>query len=121
MKRVSCYITEIRIRDGLVLHSRPGQNPTYLKTAVINKNWLYRLSTDLMVPDESFNLKAAGEVLLRTLTEDSEEGQFFYDLNQEILTDKLIRINVRQFITDTVYSIDGGALFKGFVLADLEF
>lgn len=120
MKRVSCYISEIRIKDGAVLHSRPGQALDYLKPGLINKQWLYRLPTDVMVPNESFNVMAAGEITLLTLVKDEETEQF-YNFDQQIITDKLLRINVRQFITDIVYHISGTSTFEGFVLADLEF
>jgi hypothetical protein len=123
MKRIQCYVTNICIKDGAVLHSRPSCATSYLTSSISNisnQDWLYNLSTEFMVPQEQFNLIACGTVKLTTLIED-KETDCFYNLGQEIITDRLIRVVVRQYLTANVYDINSNYEYKGFVLADLEF
>lgn len=119
MKRIGVYITNVSVKDGPVLHSRPGEKSRYITTESFD-NWFCSLSTELMIPNESFSFTLCSDVKLNTLIRD-EESDTFYDFNQEIITDRLIGLTVRQFITDNIINIDKTIKFKGFVLADLEF
>lgn len=119
MKKVSSYITEISIKEGPVCRHRPGEISAYLETDNNKEGWAFSLLTELMVPNEWLSLMLCSEVKLSTLTLD-EDNQF-YDLGQYIITDKLIALKVRQFITEPVINFNKKINFKGFVLADLEF
>ncbi len=122
MKRISCYISYIQIQDGSVLHSRPGEKSGYLVCNGFGSldNWLHNISTDLLIPKERFGFTLCSYVKLSTLVKD-EETEEFYNLGQEIITDRLIGLEVRQFLTANVINLDKSFEYKGFVLADLEF
>lgn len=119
MKRVSCYVTTINIKDGPVGHHRPFIESSYLNTNSSFDGWSFNLSTEIMIPKEWLSFMLCSDVKLNTLTKD--EDDCFYDLGQYIITDKLIAFRVRQFITASIINLNKGISYKGFVLADLEF
>ena len=119
MKRVSCYVTTINIKDGPVGHHRPLTKSTYLNTNSTDKEWNFDLSTEVMIPKEWLSFMLCSDVKLNTLTKD--EDDCFYDLGQYIITDKLIAFRVRQFLTASIINLNKETSYKGFVLADLEF
>jgi hypothetical protein len=122
MKRASCFITNIQIKDGPVLHIRPGEQSYYLTCNGFAKEgeWIHNLSTELMIPKEGLSFMLCSDVKLATLLRDEETDEF-YNFGQEIITDKLIGLTVRQFITANIFSLDKSFQYKGFVLADLKF
>jgi hypothetical protein len=119
MKRVSCYLTNIQIRDGSVLQLRPSQPSQYLCADSLDE-WALNISTETMTIKERLSFTLCSDVKLSSLIKDEETGGF-YNLGQEILTDKLIGLTVRQFLTNNIINLDKTVEFRGFVLADLEF
>lgn len=121
MKRVNCYITNLSVKDGAVLHSRPGEKSGYVISDKFNDDgWFYTTSTDVCVPGERFSFMLCSDVKLNTIIMDEETGEF-YNFGQQIITDKLIGLTIRQFITSDIINLDKTKEFKGFILADLEF
>jgi hypothetical protein len=119
IKRVSVLATYIRISSGPVLHLRPGMNPINLCCNSTDNKYAYTLSTETMVPKEYFSLTAAGEVSIDTLTQD--ENLDYYDLEQNITSDRFISITVRQFIVSPVFNLNKDIKTMGFCLIDLAF
>lgn len=120
IRRVSVLATCIKIEDGPVLHIKPGMEPKNLiPNTPSSLNYKYTLSTESMMPKEHFSFMAAGNACINTLTED-ESGDV-YDLQQSIVTDKLLSVTVRQFIVAPVHNLDKEVKTMGFCVVDLAF
>ena len=119
MQRVNCFLTTIYVKDGLVYNSRPFSQNKYCLPNNPHSPWLYKFSTDVMIPHEYFSLVAASKVKLLSLTKDDDDN--YFDLGHSIITDKLINIRIRQFLTAPICNLNKYITYKGFVAADLEF
>ena len=119
IKRVSVLATCIKIKEGPVLHLRPGVPAKNLICNTPRDQYIYTLDTQLMVPKEHFSLMAASDVCVNTLTQD-ESGEY-YNLNQQVVTDKLMSITVRQFIVAPVHNLDKESSKQGFCVLDLAY
>ena len=118
MKRVAVYLDRIKVVDGPVFTKHVSKGLISLNGKGNNKDYTVDISSAILQPEEVINLMAASDIELTTLVKD-EEG--FYDFNQTIKTDKLIKIEVRQFLVEKVESLNKQSEVRGFVLADLVY
>lgn len=119
IKRVNVLAARVKIKEGPVLHLRPGIPAKNLICNTPSEQYIYTLDTQLMVPKEHFSLMAASDVCVETLTQD-ESGAYF-NLNQKIVTDKLMSITVRQFIVAPVHDLNKEVNTQGFCVLDLAY
>lgn len=120
MKRVSCYITKVLVKDGPVQHMRPGIPSYYSVVDNHNKEWIHEFNTESFIPKEKLSFMLCGDVKIYTLLHDVDSDTFF-DFKQFILTDRLISLYTRQFITANVIDLNKESSYQGFILVDLEY
>ena len=116
MKRVAVYLTELEIQ-GIVSKKELNKDYEYLSS---NKG-VHTIPSYLMSPDEEYNVIASESVKISTLTKDHDTKEF-YDLGETLITDRIIKIEVRSFELSKVYSLKTKTEgFTSVVLVDLVF
>lgn len=120
IKRVSVFCDAIFIEEGPVRQHRPGEGYKNLQPNTQGEKFLYALSTETFVPEQTLSFMSASKVLISTLEEDEEQGEF-YDLRQQVLSDRIYSVRIRQFITAPVIGIDKQIRPTSFVKLDIEF
>jgi hypothetical protein len=119
IQRVSVYLKNIEVESGSVLFTR-GTDSFYMEPNSKKSKWLYKINANYLQPKDCINLMGSGMVRIRTYTKDIETENF-HNLGSFLITDRISKLRIRQFLVVNVLNINKTISREGVVLADIEY